>query len=159
MIAPGDVLLITPLPGYSAVFRPPATRINEPYIYPELEESVPLYLSEEGCSELEATIDSVIFDDGTLVGPDSANRVESVNNKFYSDQEILASVGTTRGDELRQHLVYYTRRPIQNRQMEQSRRDASFLLAMLDREGEAEAARTIEAMRSVKPLGPIKRRD
>jgi len=159
MIAPGDALLFTPLPGFSASFRPPAARLQRPPLDERMDGDLQRYLGAEGQSSIEATIDSIIFDDGTLVGPDSANRLESLNNKFRANDEILRAVEGLRGEELHKELLFYTNLnlPAPNKYTLERSRTAKSLLLSFEEGGESSALVWIEAMR-VKLVGPVKRR-
>jgi hypothetical protein len=158
MIAPGDVLLFTPLPGFYASFRPPANRLRQPLLDESIDRDLRRYEDAEGQSRIEAAIDSIIFDDGTLVGPDSANRLESLNNKFRANDEILGAVDGRRGEDLHKKLLVYSNLPPYDKYTQALRWAARSVLLSFEESGESAARDWIEAMR-VRLVGPIKRRD
>jgi len=94
-----------------------------------------------------------------LVGPDSANRLESLNNKFRANDEILRAVEGLRGEELHKELLFYTNLnlPAPNKYTLERSRTAKSLLLSFEEGGESSALVWIEAMR-VKLVGPVKRR-
>jgi len=160
MVAPGDALLFTPLPGFSATFRPTAGRLRQPVLDAQMDTFLQSYLEDEATSNVEAAIDSVIFDDGTLVGPDSANRLESLNNKFRANDEVLRAVDGLRGEELHKQLLFYStlNLPAPSKYTQERSRIATGLLSSFEAGGEASALQWIRAMH-VKIIGPITRRD
>ena len=108
-------------------------------------------------SNLQRYHDAVIFDDRTLVGPDSAGRLECLNNKFRANDEILQAAGNLRGEDLHKRLLFYTNLPALDKYTLERSRAARFLLLSFEDGGERPVFNSIHAMR-VKLVGPIKRR-
>jgi hypothetical protein len=116
---------------------------------------ISLYNAEYAGKRIEASIDSIIFEDGTLVGPDSANRKDRIGSRVRILRDLLTSLEDLRGDNLRKALVLYSESPAGPAD-EAARFRADYvrgLLMVLDSRGEAGVLSALEALGAVRRFG------
>lgn len=97
---------------------------------------------------VEAVIDSVIYEDGTLVGPDGAGRMRELNARIRADADLIASLSDLRGAELGTALsLVRSGGPSADEYSRQMAATSQHLLRVLERgdDGFAEAVRQYKA--------------
>jgi hypothetical protein len=92
MIAPGARYLITPVSGLEIHKTPEGRIISSPAVNPDLMRSLRHWESQQADKRVEISIDSVIFEDGLLVGPDSADRLTVLNRSILARKGLAAEL-------------------------------------------------------------------
>jgi hypothetical protein len=153
LFLPGDQLLVTPLRGFSIMSRPnkPVTHIqNVPLqIALEAEDYKRDYI--DTGKKIEVKVDSVVFDDGEIIGPDTAGYMETLNNRLDADQELLDGASALRGQPLKDFLqTASTRHVVTDRDIYFTSL-AGNLLALLNADGEEAFLKTVSNIRTNNP--------
>jgi hypothetical protein len=139
MFGPGAMYLVTPVSDFLASLSASGRVERRPFLDEGMDRMINLFRAEYASRRIEASIDSIIFEDGTLVGPDSAKRIDRVGSRISRLKDFLASLEKLRGDDLRKALRIYSE-PGAGPSDEASRYVADYaaaLLLTLDNRGEA----------------------
>ncbi len=110
MLEPGASMLITPI----ADFIGSLDARGNPKLRVWWDEGLDRILkvwADDSNGRIEAAVDSVIYEDGTLAGPDTADKMGELNARIRADSDLFASVSGLRGDELRKALSLYKAAP------------------------------------------------
>jgi|SRR5581483_1598533 len=151
MIGPGGRYLITPVAGFQASRDVGGRRTLLPYVDEGMERMINLYAANDANEPVTVLVDSVIFDDGTIVGPDTADRMGKVNAQMRAEKDLVAGVNGLHGEALRKQLVTYsearsTEREYSNRQNIM----AGYFLNVLKSRGESAALQAVSDLSSVR---------
>jgi hypothetical protein len=152
MLEPGATFLMTPVSTFVALRDAKGNPQQQPYLDEGLERVLQLFITEQSKEKIEASIDSVIFEDGLLAGPDTLNRMNMMNSRFRANSDLLLSIGKLTGAELRSELEALSVASAEP-PAEYSRRKAKAakgLLELLDRKGEGAVQEAIGVMRGQK---------
>jgi hypothetical protein len=111
LMAPGESRLVGPVPFlYETVNRrqlagalPLDNAANE-----NVQQRLRNYTNQQS---IHVTLDSVVFEDGELIGPDKANMLGVLNSWIRAEQELREAVGTKNGVELKLFLEEILSRP------------------------------------------------
>jgi len=102
-LAPGDRYLITPIPGVWSRFKADGKTYYSPAMTYELGNSIETYISDHVSSneEIHLTLDSVIFEDGEIQGPDTIGRLTALNEQLRAENDLIAKLdGATQQDRM-----------------------------------------------------------
>ena len=153
MLAPGDRFLMTPISSFVASCDANGKRSKQPLLDEGLDRIIRVYLPRLN-QHTEAAIDSVIFEDGLLVGPDSIGRLQSVIDRSRANSDLASAIRDLRGDELRKELVVLSTASGSNDPYTDQKGDvASALLRMLDQQGESTVLQVLQRIGSPKSYG------
>jgi hypothetical protein len=101
---PGSRTLVTPVSDFLATADASGKNVYRPYIDPELENMIRDFAEEHKQSKIRASIDSVVFGDGTLIGPDVSGRLDELNERLKADDDLFNEIRGLKGAPLRDHL-------------------------------------------------------
>ena len=169
MLAPGASFLITPISGFLASSGDAAgnRRVVPANRGESLKTMIQQFISNDGNGRVEASVEAVIFEDGTLIGPDGAKMVNRVNSKINGNKDLIDILTNLRGEELaaklseiskkglEEHLDPVARSSLTDIEAVASsyyltaRTSAAHLLNILQSQGESDALAHIEIMSSV----------
>jgi hypothetical protein len=172
LLAPGSTYLITPVSGLIASSGDAAgNRKVVPHRSGEdLGSAIRQFNSSHGSGRgrIEVSVDAVVFEDGTLVGPDEGKLMSRVNSKIRGQKDLADALGNLRGQELQAKLSFYRENGLQEN-LEPSgansrssieivassyyltvRNNAAVLLSILQSQGEPAVLQEMEKMRSPK---------
>jgi hypothetical protein len=155
MMCPGCSYLITPVSDFHGAIDAAGTRRLQPFVDEGMERIIQLFEAEYLNKRFEASIDSVIYEDGTLAGPDAAGNMSLINSRIRADSDLLAALQGLRGEELRKALLLHSGNLLASGE-EYSRhktRTAQHILDSLDRRGEAATLEGLEELRKGKWFG------
>lgn len=157
MIAPGGSYLVTPISDFGASRDATGKRTLWPYMDEGMDRIIKLFETQHAHERIEASLDSIIFEDGTLVGPDTANRMDKVNSRIRAERDLIAAISGLRGDDLRKQLARYSE--LQSSDPTYSKYQnmaAGYLLRVLDTRGEPAALAGINKFQAEKWFGDPK---
>ena len=103
MIAPGDSVLLTPITGLNTVLHRGRQKhvLEDSSMLPEVSKRARQY-SEQ--ARIRVSIDSVIFEDGGMVGSDVGGNLEMLNAWSRAEQEISDSLQALHSEDIRSFL-------------------------------------------------------
>ncbi len=155
MLGPDESFLITPVSSFDASIDATGNRTRQPLLDEGLDRVIEVFTSQYLNDRIEASADSVIYEDGTLSGPDSMNRLEEVNARLKANSDLVASVSDLRGEPLRKELQLLRGLSQRNDAYSTHLRDtATALLSMLDAPGgEGSVLESVARMGSAKWFG------
>ena len=109
--APGAKYLMTPVGEFAAEMEADGRRRLQPPL-DDLDVLDRLMATEAGIHDpqrrtFDLSIDSIIYEDGILVGPDRANRMDDVNQVIGKEREFVETVQPLRGHDLEAKLAGY----------------------------------------------------
>jgi hypothetical protein len=104
MAEPGAKFILTPVPNLYWSFKGNGDRAIWPMSRAGDDGWVNWYLQEHGSYDVVVSLDSLVHEDGTLVGPDLAGRLETLNARLRADREIFREVSRLSGDALVTYL-------------------------------------------------------
>jgi hypothetical protein len=107
--APGARYLLTPVSNFLAEIDADGRRGLQPSWYDGIEQVIK---SQSGIGDplrqrVELSIDSLIYEDGLLVGPDQADRIDQVNGRILREKRFADSFTGLAGSALRAKLAEY----------------------------------------------------
>jgi hypothetical protein len=108
--APGARYLLTPVSNFLAEVDAGGLRRVKPSWYDGIEEVIK---NQSGIGDplrqrVELSIDSLIYEDGLLVGPDQADRISQVNRRILREKRFADSFTGLTGSALRAKLAEYS---------------------------------------------------
>jgi hypothetical protein len=108
-LAPGARYLLTPVSNFLAEVDADGRRGIRPSWYDGIEQ---VMKSQSGIGDplrrrVELSIDSLIYEDGILVGPDRADRLDEVNRRILREKRFADSLTGLAGSALRDRLEEY----------------------------------------------------
>ena len=146
MLAPGGSYLVTPVSDFTIAREPDGRRSPQPLLDEGLDRVIQIFEVQDSKERFEASIDSVIYEDGTLVGPDSAHRMDKLNAQIRA-QKDLSALSTLHGDELRKELLLHSGLGAADEYSRHKSRVSKSLVEGLDRRGEAETLNILDKFR------------
>lgn len=156
MLSPGGAILVTPISGFLAARQTDGTRTLQPPTDDGLDPIIEQFQARLGRSNrnIEVMIDSVVFEDGLLLGPDTQGMVEKINSRIKADSDVGLSLRGLRNKELRSELSH-AQMGVRGEHVngEYSDRVSSrgkIILQLLDQHGEAAALDFVEKLRITK---------
>lgn len=106
LLSPGSKYSITPVMGFDAATDSNGIRV-EPILDDQTDRIIQAFQSQHPNikERVEASVDSVIYEDGTIVGPDTAGTQARVNDMIQADQDLVTALEKLKGEDLRSHLA------------------------------------------------------
>jgi hypothetical protein len=152
MLEPGASYLITPVNDFQASIDATGKRRLRPYLDEGMERIINLFESEHASGRIEVSIDSIIVEDGTLVGPDAAGTLDKIDSRFRAIRDLSASLRSLGGEDLRKQLLLNSGAGLGVRDEYSRFREerAQSLLELLNRDGEYAVAAALQQMRESK---------
>jgi|SRR5579872_3038094 len=110
--APGARYLLTPVSNFLAEVDADGRRGLAPSWYDGIEQVMKIQsgIGDPLMRTVELTIDSLIYEDGLIVGPDRAGRMEEVNRRILREKRFADSLSGLAGAALRAKLAEYSSR-------------------------------------------------
>ena len=163
MLSPGDRYLMTPVSDLNAVRDASGKQTHSLHLDDDMDRIIQVFAKDLAKERCELSVDSIIFDDGTLVGPDTAGRMAKINSRIKGEADLVIAIKDLHGNELRKQLLHYldVRSDDAEYAMAQNRA-AGFLLTVPKNSGEAavtEAAGQWLGTRSFRNTAQVKRSD
>lgn len=155
MLAPGDKYFITPVRNCTAMSRPGSKVSRRFQFTPAMSREIDAYKERDIDSnrQVEVSVDSVIFEDGEIIGPDIAGRQASVNARIDADRSLFDSLAALQGDRLRDYLKQTSGRTVITGEYDMYLTSmAAHFLAILDAQGEPALHRFVSLLKSVVPF-------
>ncbi|MBN9661864.1 MAG: hypothetical protein J0H49_26955 [Acidobacteria bacterium] len=104
MIPPGAFVLITPITGLNVLLQskpaPVGVQHTDELTY-FISSTVDQYSKQ---SAISVSLDSVVFEDGTLVGPDRTKNLHRINAWISAEKEVAAALAGRRGPDVIRYL-------------------------------------------------------
>lgn len=105
MVAPGCTVLITPEPGLNTILRAGTLlRIGDQDTDTTLKGLLRVAGRYRQKAQVDIALDSVVFEDGHLVGPDSVGILAMVNSMADAEDSVISGALPKSGDELKGYL-------------------------------------------------------
>lgn len=151
----GRRTLVTPVSDFLAASDVSGKIIIQPHLDEGLEEVIRVFIKQHQYKRIQTSMDSIIFGDGTLVGPDIANRLDEVNTRLKADGDLLAELETLHGSALRNRLLLISESIPDPRETYASRKAtaAKQFLYVMETLGEAKLIEHLAAASTGKWLG------
>lgn len=148
MFGPGDRYLITPIPDIWASSKANETGSSNPGFSLSSLSAIDEYNSEHPAqsNEIKLLIDSIIFDDGELVGPDTTNRLTAVNDRIRAQTDLIKSIGGEAEVTQHKYLEGIVAAPVAGEYGLTQNGLAANFLSILDSQGEQGLSDMIELM-------------
>lgn len=153
MLAPNAAYFITPIGSFYASRDADGRQLLQPVLDEGLDRVISLYKEELKDKPVIIDIDSVIFDDGVLLGPDKAHRLEKVNDEARADTDLAKTLGPLSTEELRHTLQQYSDMGSDDAYTFQRLRRARLMLKVLEANGEADVRWMIQQLSQVRFAG------
>ncbi len=151
MVAPGDHYLITPITDIIPSRNAAGKRGTSPYFDEGMERVVALFQADDAKQQIDASVDSVIFEDGRLIGDDSVDRVAKINARMRAERDLVAGLQTLSGTDLQQRLFSEVKATSENRDYAKFKtRAANYILRVLNNRGEPAALEAVRQLSGVK---------
>ena len=150
LLSPGSKYLVTPVMDFYAALDANGVRVRRPIVDNQTDRFIRIFRSTHPNmnERVQASVDSLIYEDGTIVGPDMAGNQTRVNDEIHADRDLVAMLTNLKGENLRSHFA--NMRP-GNRPKDaySSRVDAvaSALKDIFSREGENGLRKRLEIMK------------
>lgn len=144
MLAPGAKYWIAPISGLEASTDANGKRSLEPILDEGLDRMIEGFSKQEAKEPIEVAIDSIISEDGTIIGPDTVGRAQQINDEIRADKEVLDSIENLQGDALRKQLDLWIALRGTDRYTVYRFGRANFFKAVLDHQGEAKLMTIIQ---------------
>jgi hypothetical protein len=157
MLAPGGSFFIAPVSDFVAATDAAGHRIRQPFMDEGLDRVIQVFVSQHLNDHIEATVDSVIFEDGLMLGPDTIGTLDKVNSRVRASLDLTESLASRRGAQLRSELQLLSGPGLNADAVDEysqyTRDTASALLKLLDTRGENPVLESIERIRTAKWFG------
>jgi hypothetical protein len=150
MLGPGASYLVTPVSDFLASRNADGRRTLQPHLDEGLDRMIALYESQFGSERVTVSVDSVIYEDGTLSGLDSVGRMTQLNSRIEAEKDLAVETKGLNGDALRKTLSYVSGLGPGDEYRRQKVTRAQHLLAILESQGEAAVQQELDQMRSAK---------
>jgi hypothetical protein len=109
-LAPGARYLLTPVSNFVAEVEVDGRRRLQPSWYEGIEQAVQRQagIGDPLMQRVELAIDSVIYEDGVLAGPDRADRMDQINRRILREKRFADSLADLTGNALKAKLAEYS---------------------------------------------------
>ncbi|HEY2169619.1 MAG TPA: hypothetical protein VGJ30_08340 [Candidatus Angelobacter sp.] len=152
MLAPGARFLITPVSDFLASADANGNATVQPFLDEGMDRMIAHFKTQHPNpnEKIELTIDSIIFEDGLLEGPDAEGMMGKVNERIRAERDLGASLRTLKGDAFRAKLLFHSHKEISNEYSGRISNVAQSLLAVMNEHGEDAAQQILQQMRTRK---------
>jgi hypothetical protein len=152
MFAPGARFLITPVSDFIASSDEKGNPTLQPYLDEGMDRMIAQFKMQHPSlnERVEIIIDSVIFEDGSMVGDDSERMMQKVNERIRAERDLATSLTPLQGENFRAKLLFHAHRGHENEYLGRVSSVAQSLLAVMDQNGESAAQQIVQQMRTRK---------
>jgi hypothetical protein len=149
MLAPRARFLITPVSDFLASTDASGNATVQPYLDEGMDRMIAQFKAQHPNSSerVELTIDSIIFEDGLLAGPDTEGMLQKVNERIRAEKDLGASLQTLKGDAFMAKLLLHSHKEMGNEYSGRVSNVAQSLLAVMNENGEDAAQQIVQQMR------------
>lgn len=146
MLAPGARFLITPVSDFLASTDASGNAIVQPYLDEGLDRMIAQFKRQHPNpnERVDVTIDSVIFEDGSLGGPDTEGMMEKVNERIRAEKDLAKSVQLLSGEGLRAKLLPHAHKGVGDEYSGRTSSVVQSLLSVLEQHGEDAAQQILD---------------
>lgn len=103
MVPPAGAVFMTPLPGMNTLLgQGKKLALSSIDLARHLTPLAQLY---SGQSRVSITLDSVVFENGELIGPDRGHTLETLNERRRAEEQLAAELSVRHGAEIRSYLA------------------------------------------------------
>jgi hypothetical protein len=150
MLAPGARFLITPVSDFLASTNANGDRTLHPYLDEGMDRMISQFNAQHRNSDerVEVLIDSLIFEDGLIAGPDSEKMMDRVNERIRAQKDLAGSLEGLHGEGLRGKLMLHSNKGGGDDYSLSTSTVAHGILGVLNEHGEAAALETIRKIRT-----------
>jgi hypothetical protein len=150
MLAPGARFLITPVSDFLASSDASGNATLQPYLDEGMDRMIAQFKAQHPNpgERVELTIDSIIFENGLLTGPDAEGMLEKVNERIRAEKDLGASLQNLKGDGFRAKLLLHAHKEMGNEYSGRISNVAQSLLAVMNENGEDAAQQIVQQMRA-----------
>ncbi len=147
MLGPGDTYLVTPASELSACKYANGQILAPPVADEGLVRYIQKFTKDFLSGRVTVQIDSVIFDDGTLIGADDAGVLGRVNNRINAEKDLLNAIQPLNGKSLHDYLSATKNPELKDEYFLHRASRAQELQELLDAHGEAEFKNELNSRR------------
>ncbi len=162
MLPPGGRYLVTPIPDFQASTDANGNVRLRPNLDTAMDNNIRLLVAQRiGPQEqVQVSVDSVIFEDGTLTGPDTADRQRKINDQIRAETDLVNLLSDSKGEQLRGKLADLANTEPHDTYSHRMAGVASLLQMRLDKQGEESVAHVLNSIKTTKwfPDGGVKRK-
>ena len=150
MLAPGARFLITPVSDFLASRDANGNTVLQPLMDEGMDRMISHFKAQHpnANERVEAVIDSVIFEDGTIAGPDSEDMMGRVNERIRAEKDLAASMSDLRGDDLKKKLSLHAHKGMGDEYSGRTSAVAQSLLQVLSAKGEPVVLEVLQRLRT-----------
>ena len=112
-----------------------------------LDEILSDYAATQAQESVTMLLDSVIFEDVTIIGPDSKGRQQELNDRIRADCDLVGELALLSGDDLKQRLIYHAGSQRKGRYHERMTEASAILLDVLNNTDESRFRAELDAVR------------
>lgn len=107
LFSPGSEYLITPVMDFYAAIDGNGVRAREPILDDQTDRMIKVFQTRHPNinERVQASVDSLIYEDGTIVGPDTAGTQARINDMIRADHDLVTSLQQLSGDALRSQIA------------------------------------------------------
>ena len=152
MLAPGARFLITPVSDFIASSDEKGNPTLQPYLDEGMDRMIGQFKAQHPSpnERVEIVVDSVIFEDGSMVGEDSEKMMQKVNERIRAEKDLATSLAPLQGENLRAKLQFHAHRGHENEYLGRVSSIAQSLLTVMDQHGESAAQQIVQQMQTKK---------
>jgi hypothetical protein len=151
MLAPGSSFLITPVSSFLASRDSGGKRILQPLLDEGMDRTIQLFLAQNNKTDrIELSVDSVIFEDGTLIGPDREGAMVQINERIRAENDLYASIENLAGTPLRERLSSHIHNDKKGEYAQHIASRAEAIADLVDAQGEKVAIDLVQSMKNKK---------
>jgi len=137
MAEPGARFVVTPISNLFWSIKADGGRIVWPIFDSPREAMLKWYSENFAGQRVVVSLDSLVYEDGTLTGPDQAGRIKILNDRLRARRDLQHQVAGLRSEELREYLERTARDTTLDAYGLELGGQAQAYLDILNREGEA----------------------
>lgn len=149
MLPPGGRYLVTPVPGFHAFRQASGEHRLRPYLDESMNHSIQLFLSQHSSDleRVEISVDSIIYEDGVIDGPDVAERQSEINDQIKAHKDVTILLQKLKGAALKEKLAALSNTDTVDHYSMRLNRLAALLQKRLEQQGEDVVLQDIEHLK------------
>ena len=149
MFEPGASYLVAPVSDFLASRNANGTMSIRLLLDEGMKRLISLFESKWGNERIEASVDSIIYEDGSLAGPDSDGQMLRINERIRAERDLALVVKGLAGEELRRRLITSPEMPSADEYFTGWTNAGQSVLQIINAQGESAAIDLLERMRTV----------
>ena len=144
--------MITPVSDFLASTDASGNAIVQPYPDEGMDRMIAQFKAQHPNpgERVELTVDSIIFENGLLAGPDTEGMLQKVNERVRAEKDLSASLQDLKGDSFRAKLLFHAHKEMGNEYSGRISSAAHSLLAVMSENGEDAAQQIVQQMQTRK---------